>query len=107
MKLIWVLPENKGQNSNFRPNRVKPHVNQSTSDRAVQHYWSIGSVHTGRPDRSTGQPHWSIDFHVIRSTALVDRCNQLRERSSRKSIQNLQIQSQIEIFQRETTRSGF
>ncbi|EXC04102.1 hypothetical protein L484_012339 [Morus notabilis] len=87
---------------------VKPHVNRSTGDRAMQHYRSTGSVHTDRPDRSTGQP-------IIRSTALVDRfpCdpvdrwNQLRERNSRKSVQNLQIQSQIEIFQRKTTRSGF
>ncbi|EXB53363.1 hypothetical protein L484_016246 [Morus notabilis] len=54
MKLIWVLSENRGQNRNFRPNRVKPHVNRSTGDRVVQHYRSTGSVHTGRPDRSTG-----------------------------------------------------
>ncbi|EXB74687.1 hypothetical protein L484_003938 [Morus notabilis] len=53
MKLIWVLPENRGQYSNFRQNRVKPRVNRSTGDRAVQHYRSTGSVHTGRPDRST------------------------------------------------------
>ncbi|EXC35488.1 hypothetical protein L484_026795 [Morus notabilis] len=66
MKLIWVLPENRGQNSNFRPNRVKPRVNRSTGDRAVQHYRSTSSVHTDRPDRSTGQP-------TIRSTAQVDR----------------------------------
>ncbi|EXC03139.1 hypothetical protein L484_008471 [Morus notabilis] len=62
MKLIWVFLENRGQNNIFRPNRVKPRVNRSTGDRAVQHYRSTGSVHTGRPDRSTGQP-------TVRSTA--------------------------------------
>ncbi|EXB91558.1 hypothetical protein L484_016178 [Morus notabilis] len=62
----------------------------------------------GRPvSLQSGQLHRSTGFHVIRSTAQVDRWNQLHERSSQKSVQNLQIQSQIEIFQRETTRSGF
>ncbi|EXB85439.1 hypothetical protein L484_023671 [Morus notabilis] len=92
MKLIWVLPENRGQNSNFRPNRVKPRVNRSTGDRAVQQYRSTGSVYTGRPvSLQSGRPHRSTGFHVIRSTAQVDRWNQLCERSSRKSVQNLQI----------------
>ncbi|EXC32344.1 hypothetical protein L484_004685 [Morus notabilis] len=61
MKLIWVLPENRGQNSNCRSNRVKPRVNRSTGDRAVEHYRSTGSVHTGRPYQSTGQPYSLVD----------------------------------------------
>ena len=57
MKLIWVLPENRGQNNNFRPNRVKPSVHRSTGDRVVQHYRSTGSVHTGRPvSLQSGRP---------------------------------------------------
>ena len=52
MKLIWVLPENRGQNDNFRPNRVKPRVHQSTCDKEVHHHRSAGGVHpvdrTGR-----------------------------------------------------------
>ena len=44
MKLIWVLPENRGQNNHFRPNRVEPCVHQSTGDRGVHHHWSAGGV---------------------------------------------------------------
>ncbi|EXB53740.1 hypothetical protein L484_022396 [Morus notabilis] len=67
MKLIWVLLENRGQNGNFSPNRVKPRVHRSTGDRAVQQHRSTGGVQSIRLDRSTGQSN------AIRSTALVDR----------------------------------
>ncbi|EXC05576.1 hypothetical protein L484_000815 [Morus notabilis] len=104
MKLIWVLPENSGQNSIFRPNRVKPRVNRSTGDRAVQHYRSTSSVHTGRlVSLQSGQPDWSTGFHVIRSTGEISCAREAHKNQSK----NLQIQSQIEIFQRKTTRSGF
>ncbi|EXC26168.1 hypothetical protein L484_009990 [Morus notabilis] len=59
MKLIWVLPENRGQNSNFRPNRVKPDVNRSTGDRTLHYHRSTGGVHFGQPVRpmQSGRPH--------------------------------------------------
>ncbi|EXC13110.1 hypothetical protein L484_006476 [Morus notabilis] len=96
MKLIWVLPENRGQNSIFRPNRVK---SVSTGQPVTEQCNTTGRPvvctpvdRTGRPiSLQSGRPHRSTGFHVIRSTALVDRWNQLRERSSRKPVQNLQI----------------
>ena len=81
MKLIWVLPENRGQNDNFRPNRVKPRVHRSTGDRGVHHHRSAGGVHSGRPVRSAG------GLNKVRSTDAVDRWTFPVRENSRKSVQ--------------------
>ncbi|EXB34228.1 hypothetical protein L484_000905 [Morus notabilis] len=82
MKLIWVLPENKGQNNNFRPNRVRPRVNRSTGQPVTEQCITIGRPVVCNPVDRTGQPvrpmqsgplHRSTGYHVIRSTRQVDR----------------------------------
>ena len=101
MKLIWGFPENRGQNNNFRPNRVKPHVYRSTGDREVHHHRSAGGVH---PVDRTGRP-----VAVVRSSRpMLSTSGELQfAKTHGNQSKNLQIQSQITKFQGTTTRSGF
>ncbi|EXB53743.1 hypothetical protein L484_022399 [Morus notabilis] len=68
MKLISAILKNRGRNSIFRPNGLKPRVHRLTGDRALQHHQSTGGVQSGRPDRSTDQAN------AIRSTGEEHQC---------------------------------